>query len=100
MFRFHKQVSKIQQRTCSPFDNGEISQEELTMRQCATLASSYSSFRDRVMEKEPEDFVNRVRKVWNEIKTLNSFIIMLQASIDEMTNVIRRFFSILVEAIR
>jgi len=75
------------------FDNGEMSQEELTMRQCATLAKVPIHYLETGLWRKNADFVNRIRQVWKEIKDFKFYYYNVAGlTVDEMTNVIRRFY--------
>ena len=75
------------------FDNGEMSQEELTMRQCATLAKVPIHYLETGLWRKNADFVNRIRQVWKEIKNFKFYYYNVAGlTVDEMTNVIRRFY--------
>jgi replicative DNA helicase len=77
------------------FDNGEMSLEELQMRQCAALSgvplSLLSSGRWR---NAGDDVVKRVRAVWPKIKEMQfGYYQCGGMSIDQMINVARRYYS-------
>jgi len=75
------------------FDNGEMSQEELTMRQCATLSKVPVHYLETGSWRKNKDFVEKVRSVWNQIKELKFYYYNVAGlSVEDMTNVIRRFY--------
>ena len=75
------------------FDNGEMSQEELTMRQCAALSKVPIHYLETGLWRNNADFVRRVRAVWKTIKNFKFYYYNVAGlSVDEMTNVIRRFY--------
>ena len=75
------------------FDNGEMSQEELTMRQCAALSGVPIHYLETGLWRNNADFVRRIRSVWKTIKKFKFFYYNVAGlTVDEMTNVIRRFY--------
>jgi replicative DNA helicase len=75
-------------------DNGEMSEEELLMRQCASL----SGVPIRLLEtgqwrQAGDDIVNKVRSVWKKIKSYKFYYINVGGiSIDEMIQKIKQFY--------
>lgn len=75
------------------FDNGEMSQEELTMRQCAAISKVPVHYLETGEWRKNADFVQRVRETWNIIKNFKFYYYNVAGlGIEEMTNVIRRFY--------
>ena len=76
------------------FDNGEMSLEELQMRQCAALSgvplTLLSSGRWR---NAGDDVVRKVRAVWPKIKSMQfPYYQCGGMGIDQMVNVVRRYY--------
>ena len=76
------------------FDNGEMSLEELQMRQCAALSgvplTLLSSGRWR---NAGGDVVKKVRSIWPKIKKMKfAYYQCGGMSIDQMVNVVRRYY--------
>lgn len=75
------------------FDNGEMSKEELLMRQCASLSGVPMYYLETGEWRRNEDFVNKVRGVWPKIKDMKLYYYNVAGlSVDEMINVMRRFY--------
>ncbi len=75
------------------FDNGEMSKEELLMRQCASLSGVPMHYLETGNWRRNEDFVKKVRAVWPKIKKMKLFYYNVAGlSVDEMINVMRRFY--------
>lgn len=76
------------------FDNGEMSKEELTMRQCASLSGVQLSLLQTGMWRNAgEETVNKVRSVWKKIKKMKFYYFNCGGmGIDEMVNVVRKFY--------
>lgn len=76
------------------FDNGEMSKQELQMRQCAALSGVQLSLLETGMWRHAgEETVNKVRDVWSKVKNLKFYYINCGGmSVDEMLNVVRRFY--------
>ena len=76
------------------FDNGEMSKEELIMRQTAALAKVPMHLLEtgKWRQHSPET-VQRVRSVWSKIKNLKFYYYNVGGmSTDEMINTLRRFY--------
>ena len=59
------------------FDNGEMSKEELQMRQCAALSGIQLSLLETGRWREAgEDTVRKVRDVWVKLKAMNVIVFM------------------------
>ena len=76
------------------FDNGEMSKEELIMRQCASLSGVQMSLIETGRWRQAGDeVVNKVRKVWKQINDMQFHYYNCGGmSVDQMCNVIRRFY--------
>jgi replicative DNA helicase len=75
------------------FDNGEMSQEELTMRQCAALSKVPVHFLETGKWRKNAEFVSKVRSTWKTIKDFKFFYYNVAGlGVEEMVNVIRRFY--------
>ena len=76
------------------FDNGEMSKEELTMRQCAALSGvPLHLLETGKWRRAGEDVVNKVREVWPKVKRLKFFYYNVAGlSVDGMLNIIKRFY--------
>jgi replicative DNA helicase len=76
------------------FDNGEMSLEELTMRQCAALSGVQLSLLETGRWRQAGDeVVNKIRKVWKTIKSMQFYYYNCGGlSTEEMVNVIKRFY--------
>ena len=75
-------------------DNGEMSFEELTMRQCAALSGVQLSLLETGRWRQAgTDVVNKVRKVWKQVKNMNFYYYNCGGlSVQEMVNVVKRFY--------
>lgn len=75
-------------------DNGEMSEEELLMRQCASM----SGVPIRLLEtgqwrQAGEEIVNKVRKIWPKVKSRRFYYINVGGiSIDEMIQKVKHFY--------
>lgn len=92
---FCTKVSAINNNTpILHFDNGEMSKEELIVRQCSAL----SGVPMHLLEtgrwiQAGEEIVNRVRQTWKKIKNFQFYYYNVAGhSIDSMLNIIRRFY--------
>jgi len=76
------------------FDNGEMSIEELTMRQCAALSGvPLNLLESGRWRNAGDEVVNKVRKVWKNLKGMKFFYYNCGGmSIDEMVNTVKRFY--------
>jgi len=76
------------------FDNGEMSLEELTMRQCAALSGVQLSLLQTGMWRQAgDDVVKKVRSVWKKVKNMKFYYYNCGGmSVDEMINVLRKFY--------
>lgn len=75
------------------FDNGEMSKEELLMRQCASLSGVPMHHLETGNWRRNEEFVQKVRGVWPRIKKMKLYYHNVAGlSVDEMINVMRRFY--------
>lgn len=76
------------------FDNGEMSREELIIRQCAAMSGvpSYLLESGRWRQAGPE-VVAKVRAVWKKIKNLKFYYYNVGGmTVDNMVNVLKRFY--------
>lgn len=76
------------------FDNGEMSLEELTMRQCAALSGVQLNLLESGRWRNAgEQTVNKVRSVWKKLKGMKFYYYNCGGmSIDEMVNMVKRFY--------
>jgi len=76
------------------FDNGEMSKEELIMRQCAAISGVQLSLLETGRWRQAGDeVVNKVRSVWKKIQKMNFYYFNCGGmSVDEMINIIRKFY--------
>lgn len=76
------------------FDNGEMSLEELTMRQCAALSGVQLSLLETGRWRQAGDtIVNKVRSVWKKVKEMNFYYYNCGGmQVSEMTNLLKRFY--------
>tara|TARA_R110001583_G_scaffold48781_1_gene152630 strand:- start:1509 stop:3026 length:1518 start_codon:yes stop_codon:yes gene_type:complete len=76
------------------FDNGEMSKEELIMRQCAALSGvSMHLLESGKWRQAGEEVVNKVRAVWPKIKSLKFYYYNVGGmDVDSMVNTLKRFY--------
>jgi replicative DNA helicase len=76
------------------FDNGEMSKEELMMRQCTALSGvPMHLLESGDWRRAGEDIVNKVRSVWPRIKKLKFYYYNVGGmDIDAMLNTVKRFY--------
>jgi replicative DNA helicase len=76
------------------FDNGEMSKEELIIRQCAALSGVASHLLESGKWRQAgQDVVNKVRSVWAKIKTLKFYYYNVGGmDVDSMINTLKRFY--------
>ena len=76
------------------FDNGEMSKEELVMRQCAALSGvAMHLLESGKWRQAGEEVVNKVRSVWPKIKNLKFFYYNVGGmDVDSMINTLKRFY--------
>ena len=76
------------------FDNGEMSKEELVMRQCAALSGvPLHLLETGKWRRAGEEVVEKVRAVWPRVKKLRFYYYNVAGlSVDSMTNIIKRFY--------
>lgn len=76
------------------FDNGEMSIEELTMRQCAALSGVQLNLLESGRWRNAgDDVVKKIRNVWKKLKGMKFYYYNCGGmSVDEMTNTIKRFY--------
>jgi len=76
------------------FDNGEMSKEELIMRQCAALSGvSMHLLESGKWRKAGQDVVDKVRSVWPKISKLKFYYYNVGGmDVDSMVNTLKRFY--------
>ena len=76
------------------FDNGEMSKEELIMRQCASISGISSHLLESGEWRQAgEDVVNKVRATWNKVKNLKFYYYNVGGmDVDSMINTLKRFY--------
>jgi replicative DNA helicase len=76
------------------FDNGEMSKEELIIRQCSAISRVPMHLLETGRWRQAgEEVVQSVRSTWNKIKNLKFYYYNVAGhSIDSMLNIIRRFY--------
>ena len=76
------------------FDNGEMSKEELIVRQCSALSGVPMHLLETGRWRQAgEEIVQKVRDTWNRVKDFKFYYYNVAGhSIDSMLNIIRRFY--------
>ena len=76
------------------FDNGEMSKEELIMRQCAALSGvSMHLLESGKWRQAGEEVVDKVRSVWPVVKNLKFYYYNVGGmDVDSMVNTLKRFY--------
>tara|TARA_R100000995_G_scaffold58268_1_gene29163 strand:- start:638 stop:2155 length:1518 start_codon:yes stop_codon:yes gene_type:complete len=76
------------------FDNGEMSKEELIMRQCAALSGVPMHLLESGKWRQAgENVVDKVRSVWPKIKNLKFYYYNVGGmDVDSMVNTLKRFY--------
>lgn len=76
------------------FDNGEMSKEELIIRQCAALSGVASHLLESGKWRQAGDeVVNKVRSVWSKVKKLKFYYYNVGGmDVDSMINTLKRFY--------
>ena len=76
------------------FDNGEMSKEELIMRQCAALSGvSMHLLESGKWRQAGEEVVEKVRAVWPKVKNLKFYYYNVGGmDVDSMVNTLKRFY--------
>jgi replicative DNA helicase len=76
------------------FDNGEMSKEELIVRQCSALSGVPMHLLETGRWRQAgEDIINKVRQTWKKIKNFKFYYYNVAGhSIESMINIIRRFY--------
>lgn len=76
------------------FDNGEMSKEELIIRQCAALSGvSMHLLETGKWRSQDEHTINKVTAVWKKIKNLKFYYYNVAGmDVDSMINVLKRFY--------
>jgi replicative DNA helicase len=76
------------------FDNGEMSKEELIIRQCASLSGVPSHLLESGKWRQAgPDVVSKVRSVWSKVKKLQFYYYNVGGmDVDSMINTLKRFY--------
>lgn len=76
------------------FDNGEMSKEELIIRQCAALSGVPMHLLETGRWRQAgEEVIDKVRKTWKKIKNFKFYYYNVAGhSVESMINIIRRFY--------
>jgi len=76
------------------FDNGEMSKEELIMRQCAALSGvSMHLLESGKWRQAGKEVVGKVRAVWPKVKNLKFYYYNVGGmDVDSMVNTLKRFY--------
>ncbi len=76
------------------FDNGEMSKEELIMRQCAALSGvSMHLLESGKWRQAGKEVVEKVRSVWPKVKNLKFYYYNVGGmDVDTMVNTLKRFY--------
>ena len=76
------------------FDNGEMSKEELIMRQCAALSGvPMHLLESGKWRRAGQEVVDKVRSVWPKIKNLKFYYYNVGGmDVDSMVNTLKRFY--------
>lgn len=76
------------------FDNGEMSKEEVIMRQCAALSHvPVHLLESGLWRKAGPDIVDRVRSTWTKVKNLKFYYYNVGGmTTDQMVNTLKRFY--------
>jgi replicative DNA helicase len=76
------------------FDNGEMSKEELTMRQCASLSGvSMHLLESGKWRRAGDRVVQKVRNIWPKIKDLKFYYYNVGGmDVDSMVSTLKRFY--------
>ena len=76
------------------FDNGEMSKEELIMRQCASMSGVPSHLLESGKWRQAgEEVVQKVRATWDKIKNLKFYYYNVGGmDVDSMVNTLKRFY--------
>ena len=90
---FATKVSMKYQTPVLHFDNGEMSEEEIMMRQCAALSGVPMYYLETGSWRQNPELVEKVRKVWPQIKNMKLYYYNVAGqSVDQMINTMRRFY--------
>ena len=89
--------TKVSQKYDVPvlhFDNGEMSKEELIMRQCASLSGvPMHLIESGKWRMAGDDVVKKIRSVWDKIKNLKFYYYNVGGmDVDSMVNTLKRFY--------
>ena len=76
------------------FDNGEMSKEELIIRQCAALSGVPSHLLESGKSRQAgPEIVSKVRSVWDKVKKLQFYYYNVGGmDVDSMINTLKRFY--------
>jgi replicative DNA helicase len=88
------QVAKKYNVPVLHFDNGEMSKEELIIRQCASLSGVPSHLLESGKWRQAGDeVVKKVRAVWKNVKNLKFYYYNVGGmDVDSMVNTLKRFY--------
>ena len=76
------------------FDNGEMSQEELRARLCASMSGvPLHLIETGKWRRGGDEIVSKVRRVWNQIKNYKLYYFNVSGmNVDQMVNTVKRFY--------
>lgn len=88
------QVASVYDVPVLHFDNGEMSKEELIMRQCASISGVPSHLLESGQWRQAgEDVVTKVRETWEKVKNLKFYYYNVGGmDVDSMVNTLKRFY--------
>ena len=91
---YSTKVSAVYDVPVLHFDNGEMSKEELVIRQCAALSGVPSHLLETGRWRQAGDeVVKKVRAVWKIVKNLKFYYYNVGGmTVDEMINTLKRFY--------
>ena len=88
------QVASVYNVPVLHFDNGEMSKEELIMRQCASISGISSHLLESGKWRQAgEEVVTKVRETWAKVKDLQFYYYNVGGmDVDSMVNTLKRFY--------
>jgi replicative DNA helicase len=88
------QVASVYDVPVLHFDNGEMSKEELIMRQCASMSGISSHLLESGKWRQAgDDVVAKVRETWDKVKNLKFYYYNVGGmDVDSMVNTLKRFY--------
>lgn len=91
---FSTKVAMQHQVPVLHFDNGEMSKEELMIRQCAAMSGvSMHLIETGKWRKQDKETINKVVSVWKRLKNLKFYYYNVAGlDVDSMINVLKRFY--------